>query len=44
MYKHIVLLHILTATVRVGGHFILISTILPTAFKRKSIEVLLSFE
>jgi len=44
MYKYIILSHILAATVWVGGHFILVSTILSAVFKRKSIEVLLSFE
>lgn len=44
MYKYIVLLHIVAATVWVGGHLILVSTILPEAFKKKNIDILLSFE
>jgi putative copper export protein len=44
MYKYIVLLHILAATVWVGGHLILVSTILPETFKKKDIKVLLNFE
>ncbi len=37
MYKYIVLVHILAATVWAGGHLILVSTILPEAFKKKKI-------
>lgn len=44
MYKYIVLLHIVAATVWVGGHIILVSTILPETFKEKNIDILLSFE
>ncbi len=44
MYKYIVLLHILAATIWVGGHLILVSTILPETFKKKNIEILLNFE
>ena len=44
MYKYIVLLHILAATVWVGGHLILVSTILPETFRKKNIEILLNFE
>ena len=44
MYKYIVLLHILAATVWVGGHLILVSTILPETFKKKDINLLLNFE
>lgn len=44
MYKYIVLLHIIAATIWVGGHLILVSTILPETFKKKNIDILLNFE
>ena len=44
MYKYIVLLHIIAATVWAGGHLILVSTILPAAIKKRNPHLLLDFE
>ena len=44
MYKYIVIVHILAATVWAGGHLILAGTILPVALKRKEPNYLLNFE
>lgn len=44
MYKLILLLHVLGATIWTGGHLILAITVLPRAFKHKSVLDLLNFE
>ena len=44
IYKYIVLLHVLAATVWAGGHLILVFTVLPVALKNGDIKVLLNFE
>jgi len=44
MYKYMLLLHVLAATVWTGGHLILSITILPRALKKKSPSDLLTFE
>lgn len=44
MYRYILLIHVLAATVWAGGHLILVSTILPPALKNKDPELLLNFE
>lgn len=44
MYKYIILLHILGATVWTGGHLILSILILPKALKNKSVEIIQNFE
>ena len=44
MHKYIILLHVLAATVWVGGHLVLAITILPLALKKKSTEILMNFE
>lgn len=44
MYKYIILLHILGATVWTGGHLILSLLILPKALKNKSVETIQNFE
>ncbi len=44
MYKYILLLHILAATVWVGGHLVLAITILPRVLREKSTAELLRFE
>jgi len=43
MYPYIVLLHILTATISVGGHLIMISTYLPESLQKKDPKILLTF-
>ncbi|WP_460098975.1 CopD family protein [Sessilibacter sp. MAH4] len=44
MYGIVLLLHILAATIWVGGHIILSTIILPNALKERSPQILLSFE
>lgn len=44
MYKYMLLLHVLAATVWTGGHLILSITILPRALKERSPSDLLRFE
>jgi putative copper export protein len=44
MYKYIILLHILGATIWTGGHLILSILILPKALKNKSVEIIQNFE
>jgi putative copper export protein len=44
MYKYIILLHILGATIWTGGHLILSILILPKALKNKSIKIIQDFE
>lgn len=44
MYKYMLLLHVICATVWTGGHLILSITILPGALKKKSPSDLLRFE
>ena len=43
MYSYIVLLHILTATISVGGHLIMISTYLLESVQKKNPKILLAF-
>jgi putative copper export protein len=40
----LLLVHLLAATIWTGGHLVLALTILPTAFRRRSVEELLRFE
>ncbi|RPI74377.1 MAG: copper resistance protein CopD, partial [Ignavibacteriales bacterium] len=44
MYKYIILLHILGATIWTGGHLILAILILPKALKNRSVETIKNFE
>jgi putative copper export protein len=44
MYKVILLLHVLSATVWTGGHLLLSITVLPGAFRQRSVVDLLKFE
>lgn len=44
MYKYILLLHVLAATVWVGGHLVLALTVLPRALRERSPAELLRFE
>jgi putative copper export protein len=44
MYKYILLLHVLAATVWTGGHLVLAMSILPRALKERSPSDLLRFE
>lgn len=44
MYTVILLLHLLAASIWVGGHLILAITILPHALRKKSVETILNFE
>jgi len=44
MYRYVLLLHILAATVWTGGHLVLALRILPTVLNRRSASMLLDFE
>lgn len=44
MYKILLLLHVLGATVWAGGHLVLVSCVLPPALRRRDPQVLLDFE
>ena len=44
MYKYVLMLHILAATVWTGGHLVLTFTILPKALKERAPEIILNFE
>ena len=44
MYKYVLLLHVLAATIWTGGHLVLAATILPRALKERAPELLLRFE
>jgi putative copper export protein len=44
MYKYVLLLHVLAATIWTGGHLVLTLTILPRALKRRSPEIIEQFE
>jgi putative copper export protein len=44
MNKYIILLHVLAATVWVGGHLVLAIGVLPSVLKHKDINMLLGFE
>lgn len=44
MYKYILLLHVLAATIWTGGHLVLAITILPRVLKERSPSDLLRFE
>ena len=43
MYKYILLLHILGATIWTGGHLILSFVILPKALRKRSVEIVNNF-
>ncbi len=44
MYKYVVVLHILSATVWTGGHLVLALTVLPKALKRKDPQLIFEFD
>jgi putative copper export protein len=44
MYRYVLLLHVLAATVWTGGHLVLALRILPDVLKRRSASMLLDFE
>ncbi len=44
MYKYILLLHVLAATVWTGGHLVLALRILPGVLRKRSASMLLDFE
>lgn len=44
MNKYLIILHVLAATVWVGGHLVLAIGILPTVLKDKDVDLLLGFE
>lgn len=44
MYKYIVLIHVLAATVWTGGQLILSLTVLPKALRNKSLDAIKQFE
>jgi uncharacterized membrane protein len=44
MYASIVFLHVLGASVWVGGHLVLATSVLPRALKARKPEILLGFE
>ena len=44
MNKYIILLHVLAATVWVGGHLVLAIGILPAVLKNKDVDLLIGFE
>lgn len=44
MFKFVIFLHILGATIWTGGHLVLAAVILPRALRKKSIEELRQFE
>ncbi|ETX01355.1 CopD family protein [Candidatus Entotheonella palauensis] len=44
MYKYILLLHVLAATIWTGGHLVLALTVLPRALKQGSPDIIQQFE
>ena len=44
MYKYVLLLHVLAATIWTGGHLVLATRILPGVLKKRSAAMLLDFE
>ena len=44
MYRYILLLHVLGATIWTGGHLVLAARILPEVLRRRSAAMLLDFE
>ena len=44
MNKYLIILHVLAATVWVGGHLVLAIGILPSVLKNKDVDLLLGFE
>jgi len=44
MYKYILLLHVIAATIWAGGHLVLALTVLPRALKYRSTEMIQQFE
>ena len=44
MYKYVLMLHVLSATIWTGGHLVLAITILPNALREGSVDVIRKFE
>jgi uncharacterized membrane protein len=44
MYKYVLLLHVVGATIWTGGHIVLCTTVLPKALRHKALGALLEFE
>jgi putative copper export protein len=44
LYKYILMLHVLSATIWTGGHLVLAITILPKALREGSVDVIRQFE
>lgn len=44
MYKYVLVIHILAATVWTGGHLVLALALLPNILRERSVEKLLAFE
>ncbi len=44
MYKYVLLLHVLAATIWAGGHLVLALTVLPRALKHNSPDIIQEFE
>lgn len=44
MYRYVLLLHVLAATVWTGGHLVLAATVLPRALRAREPRILLDFE
>ncbi len=44
MYKYVLLLHVLAATIWTGGHLVLALTVLPRALKHRSPDIIQQFE
>ncbi|NIM50135.1 MAG: copper resistance protein CopD [Gemmatimonadales bacterium] len=44
MYKYLLLIHVLGATIWTGGHLVLALTVLPKALKTRNVEAIRQFE
>ena len=44
LYKYVLMLHVLSATIWTGGHLVLAITILPNALREGSVDVIRKFE
>ncbi|MBL4576255.1 MAG: CopD family protein [Opitutaceae bacterium] len=44
LYKYVLMLHVVSATVWTGGHLVLAITILPKALRERSVDVIRQFE
>lgn len=44
MYKYLLLIHVLGATIWTGGHLVLALTVLPKALRTKNVEAIRQFE